>query len=153
MRRAIDEARKSTAEDDRVHPLVGAVLCDEAGNVLATGYRGETEPGRHAEAIALEKATRTGCGLAGSELFVTLEPCTARGLRTDPCADLICAAGIRTVHIGMLDPNPDVREPGVARLRRYGVEVGLFPADLAGEIASMNREFVSLHGGPKVSTG
>ncbi|MFZ2023572.1 MAG: hypothetical protein WAV06_17655, partial [Terracidiphilus sp.] len=39
---AVAEARKSIAEDDgELHPYVGAVVVRD-GNVLATGYRGET---------------------------------------------------------------------------------------------------------------
>lgn len=52
---AVAEARNSIAEDDGdLHPYVGAVVVRD-GKVLATGYRGETGDGRHAEFCALKK--------------------------------------------------------------------------------------------------
>jgi hypothetical protein len=52
---ATTEAAKSIAEDDgELHPYVGAVVVKD-GKVLATGYRGETGEGRHAEYCALRK--------------------------------------------------------------------------------------------------
>jgi hypothetical protein len=52
---AIAEARKSIAEDDgESHPCVGAVVVKD-DKILATGYRGETGEGRHAEFCALKK--------------------------------------------------------------------------------------------------
>ena len=51
---AVEEARKSKAENDgRAHPLVGAVVVKD-GKILASSHRGEAE-GNHAEYIALEK--------------------------------------------------------------------------------------------------
>ena len=52
---AVELARKSIAENDgEPHPYVGAVVV-KGGKVLATGYRGETGEGRHAEFCALKK--------------------------------------------------------------------------------------------------
>jgi Cytidine and deoxycytidylate deaminase zinc-binding region len=52
---AVELARKSVSEnDERFHPCVGAVVV-KSGKVLATGYRGETGAGRHAEFCALKK--------------------------------------------------------------------------------------------------
>src|ERR1700722_18746669 len=52
--RAIAEARKCVAEDDRLHPFVGAVVVKD-GTILSTGYRCETGAGRHGEFCALKK--------------------------------------------------------------------------------------------------
>jgi hypothetical protein len=53
-RMAADLAPKSIAEDDgELHPYVGAVVVKD-GKILATGYRGETGEGRHAEYCALK---------------------------------------------------------------------------------------------------
>ena len=43
---AVDLARKSVAEDDRLHPYVGVVIVKD-GKILATGYRGESGVGDH----------------------------------------------------------------------------------------------------------
>ena len=52
---AVEMARKSIAENDgEPHPYVGAVVVKD-GKILATGYRGETGEGRHAEFCALKK--------------------------------------------------------------------------------------------------
>ncbi|PYJ91101.1 MAG: hypothetical protein DME71_03795, partial [Verrucomicrobia bacterium] len=48
MKRAIEVAARSRAEDDRTHPKVGAVLVLN-GKVLGTGFRGENGKGDHAE--------------------------------------------------------------------------------------------------------
>jgi hypothetical protein len=52
--KAIAEARKCVAEDDRLHPFVGAVVVKD-GTILSTGYRCETGAGRHGEFCALKK--------------------------------------------------------------------------------------------------
>ena len=49
---AIQQARKSLSEDDRVHPKVGAVVVKD-GKVISTAHRGESRK-CHAEYIALE---------------------------------------------------------------------------------------------------
>jgi hypothetical protein len=72
-RMAIDEARKSVAEDEgRAHPRVGAVVVKD-GKVLAVAHRGEMASGNHAEFVALEKKL-TEVSLAGATVYTTLEP-------------------------------------------------------------------------------
>jgi len=59
--------------------------------------------------------------LAGSVLYVTLEPCNHHGL-TPPCTRAILDAGIKQVVYALADPNP--KAAGGARyLREQGVEV------------------------------
>jgi pyrimidine deaminase RibD-like protein len=55
---AIAEARKSVAEDGRLHPSVGVVIVKD-GKILATGYRGESGTGDHGEYCALKKLNET----------------------------------------------------------------------------------------------
>jgi len=52
-RMAVDEARKSKPEDERVHPLVGAVVVKD-GEVLARAHRGEL-PESHASTLRLRR--------------------------------------------------------------------------------------------------
>lgn len=144
MALAIEEARKSLPEDDGVHPCVGAVIASGQGDVIATAHRGETA-GRHAEFIALSKIEELQVDLADAELFVTLEPCTARGPGKTPCAQRIVESGIRRVHIGMLDPNPQILGRGETELRWKGLEVERFPNDLICELELLNEAFVRVH--------
>jgi pyrimidine deaminase RibD-like protein/SAM-dependent methyltransferase len=142
---SIDEARKSQIEDQGVHPYVGAVLAGDDGQIIAAAHRGETGDGRHAEFILLSKASEKGLDLSRTELFVTLEPCTARGPGKTPCAERIKQSGVRRVHIGMLDPNPQILGRGETALRWAGLEVERFPHELVSELEALNAAFVKLH--------
>lgn len=102
------------------NPLVGAVITRE-NRVIATGYHAHYG-GLHAEADALNAA---GPAAEGSTLYCNLEPCsyTAPGKHQPPCTRHIIEAGVKTVVIGQLDPNPHVRGRGVQQLRDAGVQV------------------------------
>lgn len=145
MRLAIEQASKSVVEDRGIHPFVGAVIADGNGQVIATACRGETGSGRHAEFIALTKAAEAHADLGNAELFVTLEPCTARGPGKTPCAQRIKDSGIRRVHIGMLDPNPQILGRGETQLRWMGIDVERFPSELIRALEELNAEFVKVH--------
>lgn len=54
-------------------------------------------------------------------LYVTLEPCNHFG-KTPPCSHAIAEAGIKTVYVGCLDPNPKAAG-GCAYLKQHGVTV------------------------------
>jgi len=97
------------------NPAVGAVLVKN-GEVVGQGY---TQPpgGPHAEIVALEQA---GKAARGSTLFVTLEPCAHQG-RTPPCTRALIKAGVKQVHIAMIDPNPLVAGRGKAELEAAGI--------------------------------
>jgi diaminohydroxyphosphoribosylaminopyrimidine deaminase/5-amino-6-(5-phosphoribosylamino)uracil reductase len=99
------------------NPWVGCVLEAADGRV----FEGATNPpgGPHAEAMALAAA---GSAARGATAWVTLEPCSHEG-RTPPCADVLIAAGVARVVIGIEDPDPKVRGAGIARLREAGIEV------------------------------
>ena len=145
MERAVEEARKSKAEDERVHPKVGVVVVKD-GRELARAYRGELENGQHAEYTALEKklADQT---IAGATVYTTLEPCTTRNHPKVPCADRLIQRKVSRVVIGMLDPNPEISGKGYTKLRDANTGVSLFHDDLKSQIEEMNREFTRHHKG------
>lgn len=116
LREALRLARRGLGRTSP-NPLVGAVVVNK-GEIVGRGYhRRAGTP--HAEIHALVAA---GKAARGGELYVNLEPCSHEG-RTPPCADAIIAAGIRTVVVGMIDPNPLVDGRGVERLRAAGITV------------------------------
>lgn len=141
MRLALEAARASRAEDDRAHPLVGAVVVRD-GQVLAVAYRGEdsAHPGAHAEYYALEHKLPDD-PLAGATVYTTLEPCTSRNHPKVPCAERLISRRVARVVIGMLDPNQSITGKGVTRLREAGIAVGLFPPELMAQAEEMNRTF------------
>jgi pyrimidine deaminase RibD-like protein len=138
-RLAIDEARKSMPEDERVHPRVGVVIVKD-GRVLATAHRGEI-PQCHAEYIALEKKL-ADVPLAGSTVYTTLEPCTSRNHPKVPCAIRLTERKVARVVIGMLDPDDRISGRGQRSLRKAGIATELFAHDLMTEIEELNRDFI-----------
>lgn len=142
MEMATDEARKSKAEDGRVHPRVGVVVVKD-GRLLAAAHRGEF-PGCHAEYIALEKKLKDS-SIAGATIYTTLEPCTTRNHPKIPCASRLIERKVARVVIGMLDPNPEITGRGQRALRKARIATELFPHDLMDEIEELNREFTRSH--------
>lgn len=100
------------------NPMVGCVIV-EAGEVVARGWH-ERAGEAHAEVHALKRLGRSPA--PDAELYVTLEPCSTRG-RTGACTEAIQQAGIRSVIIGALDPNPAHAGRGPALLEAAGITV------------------------------
>ena len=112
------------------NPPVGCVLVQN-GTVVAQGHTGS--PGKpHAEAMAvsmLKDATDNTIA------FVTLEPCSFIG-RTPSCAQTLIESGIKSVYVGILDPDPRNNGQGVQKMRAAGikVEVGVLARKIAEEL-------------------
>ena len=136
---AIDEAVKSIAEDDRVHPKVGAVVVKQ-GKVMAKAHRGEF-PKSHAEYIALEKKL-AGEFVSGATVYTTLEPCTGRNDPKVACALRLVERNVSRVVIGILDPNRTVLGKGWQLLDDAGIETQFFPPDLMKRVSELNRDFI-----------
>jgi pyrimidine deaminase RibD-like protein len=138
---AVELARKSVSENDgRLHPHVGAVVV-KAGKVLATGYRGETGAGRHAEFCALKKLKDEvdGIDLAGCTVYTTLEPCSERKPPKVACATRLINAKAARVVSGMPDKDREVY--GLSSLAEAKIHIGLFPSDLMQELIALNKEW------------
>ena len=101
----------------KARPFVGCII-EKDGKVVGAGYHGQSG-GKHAEAIALEKA---GKNARGADLYVTLEPCNHRGL-TGACTEKIIKSGVKRVFIGTLDLNPKVKGNGAQKLKKTGIDV------------------------------
>ena len=116
------------------NPIVGCVIVDRAGKVIAEGaHRG---PGTdHAEVAALRKLKGQA---PGATLYVNLEPCNHHG-RTPPCAPVVRNSGVARVVIGIEDPIED-HSGGIAVLRRGHVKVKV--GVLAEECTRANRPFL-----------
>jgi len=135
MREALDEALRGWGLTNP-NPMVGAVIVRD-GMVIGKGFhRGAGLP--HAEIEALADVRRRGGDPAGSEMYVTLEPCCTTG-RTGPCTEAILAAGVKKVVVGSVDPNPRHAGRGIERLKSCGVEVET--GVLERECAKLNYSF------------
>ena len=116
MQRAVQLAQEVVGATSP-NPSVGAVLVKD-GVVIGAGAT--QPPGQdHAEIVALKQASENA---KGATLYTTLEPCCTWG-RTPPCTKAVIAAGITEVHIGAIDPNPDVSGNGQKELEAAGIKV------------------------------
>lgn len=117
------------------NPRVGAVIVRN-DTVIAEGWHQEYG-GLHAEAHALKQFD----GITeGAVIYVTLEPCSHHG-KQPPCTSALLASGIRTVVIGMSDPNPLVSGGGANVLRSSGIKV--ITDVCRGECTWINRFFTT----------
>jgi pyrimidine deaminase RibD-like protein len=136
---AVELAKKSVAENDgEPHPYVGAVVVKD-GKVLATGYRGETGEGRHAEFCALKKINDDvdSVDLSGCTVYTTLEPCSIRKSSKKPCTNRLINGKVARVVYGLADKDETVY--GHSSLSEAGIKVELFPNDLIQELVVLNK--------------
>ena len=126
------------------NPMVGAVLVDAGGAILAEGWH-EKYGEAHAEVNCFKAAEARDAGMPeyrNCTLFVSLEPCSHYG-KTPPCAKLIIEKGVGRVVVGMLDPNPLVAGKGVQMLRDAGIDVVV--GVLEDQCRELNKRFLCLH--------
>jgi len=100
MRHALGLADRAEHEDDEIP--VGAVIVDADNQLLAEGWNrniAEHDPSAHAEIVALRRAGEKlgNHRLAGTTLYVTLEPCAM-------CAMAMVHARVARVVFGAFDP-------------------------------------------------
>jgi diaminohydroxyphosphoribosylaminopyrimidine deaminase / 5-amino-6-(5-phosphoribosylamino)uracil reductase len=133
MRRAIELALTAQFRTDP-NPIVGAVLVDSSGRIIAEGFH-QKAGAPHAEVVALEDFESVP---EDATLFVSLEPCNHHG-KTPPCTELILKKKLKNVVVGCLDPNSLVSGRGVAMLRENGVSVSTGICEV--ECRDINRVF------------
>ena len=147
---AVELARKSIAEDDgEPHPYVGAVVVKDE-EILATGYRGETGKGTHAEYCALRKINDDvdHVDLSGCTVYTTLEPCSTRKPGKTACTNRLINAKVTRVVYGLADKDETVY--GHSSLSEEGIEIGLFPKDLIQELHTLNKEWSDTRRKPEI---
>jgi 5-amino-6-(5-phosphoribosylamino)uracil reductase len=131
---AIEESRRCPPSATAFS--VGAIVLDADGRELARGHSREGgDPHVHAEEAALAKIT------GGDTIYSSLEPCSVRGSRPRPCAELIRAAGLRRVVYAWREPELFVDGRGAEELAAAGVEVVEIP-DLSYIARSVNRHLL-----------
>jgi diaminohydroxyphosphoribosylaminopyrimidine deaminase/5-amino-6-(5-phosphoribosylamino)uracil reductase len=136
MQRAIDLARLGAGKVSP-NPMVGAVIvCDD--KIIGEGWH-QQYGGPHAEVHALAAVTDKSL-LSKSTIYVSLEPCSHYG-KTPPCANAIIESGIKTVMVGINDPNPLVAGKGIQLLKEKGIEV--IENVLRDECIELNKRFLT----------
>jgi diaminohydroxyphosphoribosylaminopyrimidine deaminase/5-amino-6-(5-phosphoribosylamino)uracil reductase len=117
MQAALHEAEKGVGSTSP-NPAVGAVLVHQGKIIAAAHHKRAGFPHAEIECLRLAPAEL----VQKSTLYVTLEPCSTSG-RTGPCTEMIIGAGIQSVVVGAIDPNPQHRGAGLRRLEEAGLTV------------------------------
>ncbi len=154
MERAMALAEKGLGRTSP-NPLVGAVIVS-GDQIIGEGYHAGPWHD-HAEVDAIKDALGRAVGqpeeevagsacapfpapneiLAGTTMYVTLEPCCTYG-RTPPCTSALIAAGFDRVVVGVIDPSPGVNGRGLQALRDAGIRVDLAEGELALRLKRQN---------------
>ena len=119
------------------NPSVGSCLVVD-DKIIGEGYT-SIAGGNHAEVNAINSVKDKSL-IKDSTIYVTLEPCCHHG-KTPPCVDKMIACGIKTVVIGIRDPNPLVCGKGIEKLKENGVEV--ISGVLKNECIEHHKRFLS----------
>ncbi len=117
------------------NPLVGALIVKD-GKIISKGYH-KYFGAPHAEVEAINSADKKN--VAGSTLYVNLEPCNNWG-KCPPCVDLIIKSKIKTVVCAMKDPNSLTGGKSFKKLKHAGIEV--ITGILEKDAVKLNKEYV-----------
>jgi diaminohydroxyphosphoribosylaminopyrimidine deaminase/5-amino-6-(5-phosphoribosylamino)uracil reductase len=135
LARAIELAEQGRGQVSP-NPLVGAVIGRD-GEVIAEGFH-SAAGAAHAEVEAIRAAG--DADLAGTTMYVSLEPCCHHG-RTPPCTDAIRSAGIARVVVASDDPSEHANGRGLGVLRDEGIDVVIADGELASRARLLNQPF------------
>lgn len=136
----MNESKNEPRPDGKVPPKVGAILLFPDGRV-EKAHRGQLREGDHAEYTLIERLLPTE-KLDECILFTTLEPCVERNSPKVPCCRRTTNARIKTVYVGIADPDPTVDGKGIKHLEKHGAKVIMFDRDLQKIIESKNKKFI-----------
>ena len=120
---------------------VGAIIIDEHGAFVSSGYSLELGPATHAEENAIQKASQEGICLEGLTIYCSLEPCSVRKSRPWSCTDLIIEHGLGRVFFALKEPPVFVNGQGTAKLRDQGIMVECWP-ELGPLVESINQHLL-----------
>ena len=142
MARAIELAKKGRLKV-QPNPMVGCVIVKNK-KIIGEGWHHEYGKD-HAEINAIKNCKKKyGVKkafqlLAGSSVYVNLEPCSIEK-NTPPCSNALIEYQIKRLFCGTLDPNPKINGRGIKLLKKAGIKtsVGL----LKEECKELNRIFV-----------
>lgn len=132
--RAMHNSHKCEPTESRYR--VGAVVVTLDGREF-DGYTGETAPENHAEEEAIAKALAAGANLGGATIYSTIEPCSKRTSKAEPCCDLIMRHGFGRVVFSLREPDSFVKCESSRRLADVGIEVTEI-APFAADIQAIN---------------
>jgi diaminohydroxyphosphoribosylaminopyrimidine deaminase/5-amino-6-(5-phosphoribosylamino)uracil reductase len=120
MRLAIDEAKLGWGFVSP-NPLVGCTIVDSDHRLLSVGYHARIGEA-HAEISAIQNLNDPSL-VAGSNVYVTLEPCAHEGAKkkTGSCARRLSELKPASVTYAVEDPYPLVSGKGAQMLREAGV--------------------------------
>jgi tRNA(adenine34) deaminase len=137
MQMALELAQQARAEDEV--PIGAVVVLND--EVIGRGYNRtirDGDPTAHAEIVALRDAARhlNNHRLTGSDLYVTIEPCTM-------CAGAMVHARIRRLIYGASEPRAGAVSSSIAVLDNPGLnhKVAVESAVLADQAGAMMSEF------------
>lgn len=102
---------------------VGAVIINSKGQLISTGYSRETDPEKHAEEIAIEKALKAQRKLTNSTIYSSLEPCGERLSEKKTCVQWIIETGITRVVFAEYEPPIFVKGKGEELLKKANIMV------------------------------
>ncbi|MEI7511568.1 MAG: bifunctional diaminohydroxyphosphoribosylaminopyrimidine deaminase/5-amino-6-(5-phosphoribosylamino)uracil reductase RibD [Candidatus Peregrinibacteria bacterium] len=120
------------------NPEVGCVIVKN-GKIIGEGWHTHYG-GAHAEVNAIKNAEENGESVAGSTVFVSLEPCAHTG-KTPPCAELLVQKQVKEVFIFFSDPNPLVAGKGIKILQNAEIALTQAPPDLQKKYAFFYEPF------------
>lgn len=121
------------------NPLVGCVIVKDE-KIIGEGWH-QHYGGAHAEVNAVNSVVDKD-QLAGSTVYVNLEPCSHFG-KTPPCTDLLIANKVGRVVIANTDTNKLVAGKGIEKLKAAGIEVVQGVREEQGRV--LNKRFFTFH--------
>jgi len=121
------------------NPMVGCVIV-KGGKIIGEGWH-QKFGGPHAEVNAVNNI-KDKDKVRGSDVYVTLEPCSHHG-KTPPCSDLLISLGVKNVYISNPDINPLVSGKGMQKMKKASIKVTVGINEEEG--SNLNKRFFTYH--------